>query len=121
MTFQEILETRPNASKARLPALYADFRPLKHNNPDGYEVNVQVWQSALSAAVKDCVLSNNENNLVLEVTSQLLADVSVPPWGRPLGLGSVVVSIHFGSVPDGRLKRCRVESGFCWIGFLMNV
>jgi hypothetical protein len=91
MTFQEILETRPNASKARLPALYADFRPLKHNNPDGYEANVQVWQSALSTAVKGGVLSNNDNNLVLDVTSQLLSVVSVPPWGRPLGLGSVVV------------------------------
>jgi hypothetical protein len=91
MTFQEILETRPNASKGRLPALYADFRPLKLNNPDGYEANVQVWQSALSAAVADGVLSNNDDNLVLDVTSQLLGDVSVSPWGRPLGLGSVVV------------------------------
>jgi charged multivesicular body protein 7 len=91
MSFKEILETRPNASKARLPALYADFRPLKHNNPEGYEVNIQVWQSALSTALRDGILSTNENDLVLDVTSQLLNDVSVPPWGRPLGLGSVVV------------------------------
>jgi charged multivesicular body protein 7 len=95
MTFKEILETRPNASKGRLPALYADFRPLKHNNPEGYDVNVQVWKSALSSAVKEGVLSNNENQLVLDVTSQLLSEVSVPPWGRPLGLGSVVVNPPF--------------------------
>ena len=38
------METRPNASKARLPALYADFRLLKHHNPEGYEANIQVWQ-----------------------------------------------------------------------------
>lgn len=91
MSFKEILETRPNASKGRLPALYADFRPLKHHNPDGYEANVQVWKSALSTAVKDGVLTNNESALVLDVTSQLLTEVSQPPWGRPLGLASVVV------------------------------
>lgn len=91
MTFKEILETRPNASKARLPALYADFRPLKHNNPEGYEANIQVWQSALSTALKEGILSTNENILVLDITSQLLGDVSIPPWGRPLGIGSVVV------------------------------
>ena len=96
MTFKEILETRPNASKARLPALYADFRPLKHHNPEGYEANIQVWQSALSTALKDGVLSTNENILVLDITSQLLGDVSVPPWGRPLGLGSVVVCPNSG-------------------------
>ena len=95
MTFKEILETRPNASKARLPALYADFRPLKHHNPEGYEANIQVWQSALSVAVKDGVLSTNENILVLDVTSQLLSDVSISPWGRPLGFGSVVVCLSY--------------------------
>ena len=91
MSFREILETRPNASKARLLALYADFRPLKQNNPEGYEANVQVWKSALSAAVKEGVFANNESQLVLDVTSQLFSDISQPPWGRPLGLGSVVV------------------------------
>jgi len=111
MTFQDILETRPNASKARLPALYADFRPLKHNNPEGYEANVQVWQSALSSAVKDGVLSNNDNNLVLDVTSQLLSDVSLPPWGRPLGLGSVVVDLICKGEVNDRRKQCQVESG----------
>jgi len=91
MSFREILETRPNASKARLPALYADFRPLKQNNPDGYEANIQVWQSALSAALKEGALASNENLLVLDITSQLVSDVSASPWGRPLGIGSVVV------------------------------
>jgi charged multivesicular body protein 7 len=92
MTFVEILSTRPNASKSRLPALYADFRPLKLNNPEGYEVNVRVWQSALATALKDGVLSNNESILVLDITSQLQSDVSTSPWGRPLGLGSVLVT-----------------------------
>ena len=100
MSFKEILETRPNASQARLPALYADFRPLKHHNLEGYQVNVQVWQAALSKASKDGILSNNENALVLDVTSQLLGDVSIPPWGRPLGLGSVVVVPFCGSGCD---------------------
>jgi len=91
MSFKQILETRPNASKARLPALYADFRPLKQHNPDGYEANVQVWKSALSAAIKEGVFINNDNQLVLDVTSQLLSEVSQSPWGKPLGLSSVVV------------------------------
>jgi hypothetical protein len=93
MTFKEILETRPNASKDRLPALYAYFRPLKHSNPVGYEANIQVWQSALSTAVKEGELSSNENTLVLDITPQVLSDISTSPWGRPLGLDSVVVPI----------------------------
>lgn len=93
MSFREILETRPNTSKARLPALYADFRPLKKNNPEGYDANIQVWESALSTALKDGVLSSNENLLVLDITPRLLSDVSTAPWGRPLGIGSVVVSL----------------------------
>ena len=118
MTFKEILETRPNASKARLPALYADFRPLKQNNPEGYEVNIQVWQSALSTAVKDGVLSANDSMLVLDVTSRLLSDVSIPPWGRPLGLGSVMVAFPSRLVCDNsRVNPCRVESGFRWRHF----
>jgi charged multivesicular body protein 7 len=91
MSFTELLITRPNSSKARLPALYADFRPLKQNNPVGYESNIQAWQSALSVALKDGALTNNESILVLDVTSQLVSDLSAHPWGRPLGLGSVVV------------------------------
>ena len=90
MNFKEVLETRPNASKARLPALYADFRPLKRHNPEGYSANIQVWQSALSTSLQQGILSSRENALVLDVNSQLINDVSMSPWGRPLGLGSVV-------------------------------
>jgi len=92
MSFVDILSTRPSASKARLPALYADFRHLKHNNPEGYEANIQVWKSALSTAVKEGVLTTNESIILLDITSQLLSDVSQPPWGRPLGLDSVMVA-----------------------------
>jgi len=93
--FTDILETRQSASKARLPALYADFRPLKQHNPEGYNANIKVWQSALSTAVQERVLSSNDSLLVLEVTSQLQSEVSSAPWGRPLGLGSVVVFSRF--------------------------
>ena len=92
MDFKQILETRQNSSKARLPALYADFRPLKQNNPEGYEANIQVWKSALSTAVKEGVLTSNQSQLVLDVNSQFLNDISMSPWGRPLGIGSVAVS-----------------------------
>src|SRR5262245_43786339 len=91
MAFKDILETQPNASKARLPALYADFRPLKASNPEGYQANIQVWKSALAVAVKDGAFADSESALVLDVTSQLLSEVSLPPWGRPLGIPCVVV------------------------------
>lgn len=89
-SFTDVLSTRQNASKARLPALYADFRPLKQHNPEGYAANIKVWQSALASALTQRVLSS-QSSLVLEVTSLLQEELSSPPWGRPLGLGSVVV------------------------------
>ena len=91
MSFTEVLTSRPNASKARLPALYADFRPLKHNNPEGYAANIQVWQSALLAAIQQNTFNNHESILVLDITSQFLSDISLSPYGRPLGITSVVV------------------------------
>jgi charged multivesicular body protein 7 len=91
-SFTEILSTRQNASKARLPALYADFRPLKEHNPEGYAANIKVWQSALASALSERVLSS-QSSLVLEVTSMLQEELSSPPWGRPLGLGSVMVCL----------------------------
>lgn len=90
MLFTNVLISRPNASKARLPALYADFRPLKQNNPEGYVANIQVWQSALSAAISQSTF-NNDSILVLDITSQFLSDISLSPYGRPLGITSVVV------------------------------
>ena len=93
MSFTSVLTTRPNASKARLPALYADFRPLKHNNPEGYAANIQVWQSALSHAISQNTLANNDSILVLDITSQFLGDISISPYGRPLGITSVMVSL----------------------------
>jgi len=90
MSFNSILISRPNASKARLPSLYADFRPLKHNNPEGYLANIHVWQSALSHALSQNTFQN-DSILVLDITSQFLSDISFPPYGRPLGIASVVV------------------------------
>jgi len=91
MSFKEILSVQKNVSKDRLAALYADFRHLKKYSPEGYDANVQVWMSALSTAVKDGVLENNDSVLVLDINSQLLSQVSIAPWGRPHGLGSVMV------------------------------
>ena len=108
MSFTSILVSRPNASKARLPALYADFRPLKQHNPEGYAANIQVWQSALSHAISQNTFShNNEDNdssiLVLDITSQLLSEISLSPYGRPLGIGSVVVGFPPRVVERGRV------------------
>src|SRR3981189_2587121 len=96
MSFTSVLVTRPNASKARLPGLYADFRPLKQYNPEGYAANIQVWQSALSHAISQNTF-NNDSILVLDITSQLLSDISVSPYGRPLGINSVLVWARLGA------------------------
>lgn len=119
MSFNSILISRPNASKARLPALYADFRPLKQNNPEGYAANIQVWQSALSHAIYQNIFQN-ESILVLDITSQFLSDISLPPYGRPLGIGCVIVCSFLGEV-DFRKRVWGNGSGFLWRTFWVRV
>ncbi|KAM3434966.1 hypothetical protein MY4824_005119 [Beauveria thailandica] len=78
--------------KARLPALYADFRPQRTLNPDGYSANVTAWRHALSLLARRGLLSQgaNTNILILTLDDSLLRKLESRQFGQPLALGTVV-------------------------------
>ncbi|KAJ4155430.1 hypothetical protein LMH87_000672 [Akanthomyces muscarius] len=78
--------------KARLPALYADFRPQRTLNPDGYSANVTAWRHALSLLASRGMLSQgaNANVLILNLEDTLLRRLESRQFGQPLALGTVV-------------------------------
>ncbi|KAM3516664.1 hypothetical protein NHJ13051_009695 [Beauveria bassiana] len=78
--------------KARLPALYADFRPQRTLNPDGYSANVTAWRHALSLLARRGLLSQgtNTNILILNLEESLLRKLESRQFGQPLALGTVV-------------------------------
>jgi charged multivesicular body protein 7 len=79
--------------RARLPALYADFGPQRHSNPDGYAANVRAWREAIEHAARQGSLRRNDDShaLVICVDSQLLADLEHRCYGQPLALDAVVL------------------------------
>ncbi|EGX95770.1 Snf7 [Cordyceps militaris CM01] len=78
--------------KARLPALYADFRPQRTLNPDGYSANVTAWRHALSLLASRGLLSQgaNANLFILDLDNSLLRRLESRQFGQPLALGTVV-------------------------------
>ncbi|KAM0668047.1 hypothetical protein ACQRIT_000546 [Beauveria bassiana] len=78
--------------KARLPALYADFRPQRTLNPDGYSANVTAWRHALSLLARRGLLlqGTNTNILILNLEESLLRKLESRQFGQPLALGTVV-------------------------------
>lgn len=78
--------------RARLPALYADFRPQRTLNPDGYSANVTAWRHALSLLASRGLLSQgaNANVLILNLEDSLLRRLESRQFGQPLALGTVV-------------------------------
>ncbi|OAA70839.1 SNF7 family protein [Akanthomyces lecanii RCEF 1005] len=78
--------------KARLPALYADFRPQRTLNPDGYTANVTAWRHALSLLASRGMLSQGANAsvLILNLEDTLLRRLESRQFGQPLALGTVV-------------------------------
>ncbi|XWW95712.1 hypothetical protein V2A60_003679 [Cordyceps javanica] len=81
-----------NFRKARLPALYADFRPQRTLNPDGYSANVTAWRHALSLLASRGLLSQGAgaDMLVLDLEDSLLRKLESRQFGQPLALGTVV-------------------------------
>lgn len=79
----------------RLPSLYSDFSIQKDTNPDGYAVNVAAWQRALTnAALAGHVASGSgqkKDFLSLTTNENLLRNLEIPEWGRPVALASVFV------------------------------
>ncbi|KAI1272967.1 Snf7-domain-containing protein [Xylaria sp. FL0933] len=88
-----LLQHDPNFRRARLPALYSDFRPQRTLNPDGFEANVSAWKRGLSnAALAGHAPSKSpaRNHLILEVDDALLRGLESKQFGRPLALGTVL-------------------------------
>ncbi|PHH77907.1 hypothetical protein CDD80_7589 [Ophiocordyceps camponoti-rufipedis] len=82
-----------NFRKARLPALYSDFRPQQTLNPDGYRANISAWRSALARLSSRGLLSRHgsgANLLVLTLDDSLLRALENRQFGQPLALGAVV-------------------------------
>ncbi|TVY25454.1 Uncharacterized protein LHYA1_G005700 [Lachnellula hyalina] len=80
----------PQFRKARLGALYSDFRPQATLNPDGYSANISAWLSALSSALLAGAVPSSPNLLTLNINESLLQSLESKEWGRPLALGTVV-------------------------------
>ncbi|KAI0889523.1 Snf7-domain-containing protein [Annulohypoxylon maeteangense] len=83
-----------NFRRARLPALYSDFRSQRTLNPDGFVANVAAWKQALSSAALAGYApskSTTRNHLILDLDSDsLLRSLESKQFGRPLALGTVL-------------------------------
>ncbi|KAI1452737.1 Snf7-domain-containing protein [Annulohypoxylon moriforme] len=83
-----------NFRRARLPALYSDFRSQRTLNPDGFIANVAAWKRGLSSAALAGYTpskSTTRNHLILDLDSDsLLHSLQSKQFGRPLALGTVL-------------------------------
>lgn len=82
-----------SSSRARLAALYSDFRQQQTLNPDGYQANIEAWRKALAKAARAGVMPSQGSSpdlLIMKVDEELLRALDTNEWGRPLSLGAVV-------------------------------
>ncbi|CAM1511065.1 Fc.00g085780.m01.CDS01 [Cosmosporella sp. VM-42] len=88
-----LVQNDSNFRKARLPALYSDFRPQRTLNPDGYHANVSAWRQALSYLTSRGLISHRGSNpdvLVLTLDDSITRSLESKQFGQPLALGTVV-------------------------------
>ncbi|KAI8631925.1 hypothetical protein F5Y19DRAFT_379999 [Xylariaceae sp. FL1651] len=88
-----LTQNDPNFRKARLPALYSDFRSQRTLNPDGFAANVSAWKRGLSNAAlagHAPTVSPTRNHFTLQLDDVLLRSLENKQFGRPLALGSVL-------------------------------
>jgi charged multivesicular body protein 7 len=79
--------------RARLPALYSDFRSQRSLNPDGFQANVAAWRDGLSHAAWEGQFSTSTPDpdlLTISVDKRLLRGLEHKQFGQPLALGAVV-------------------------------
>ena len=85
-----------HSRRARLPALYSDFRGLRNTNPDGYHANVSAWRRGLASLVRAGLAPSGSgsasapNHIVLNADESLLRSLESKQYGRPLALGAVI-------------------------------
>ncbi|KAI2614212.1 Snf7-domain-containing protein [Hypoxylon fragiforme] len=89
-----LVDNDENFRRARLPALYSDFRSQRTLNPDGFAANVAAWKRALaSAALAGYVPSKSptRSHLTLDLDGDaFLRSLETKQFGRPLALGTVL-------------------------------
>lgn len=79
--------------RARLPALYSDFRAQRTLNPDGYQANISAWRHALSHLATHGLLakhSADSSSFVVKIDNSLLRLLENRQFGQPLALGTAV-------------------------------
>ncbi|KAL7629758.1 hypothetical protein AAE478_001281 [Parahypoxylon ruwenzoriense] len=89
-----LVQNDENFRRARLPALYSDFRSQRTLNPDGFAANVAAWKRGLSsAALAGHVPSKSpaRNHFTIDLDGDaLLRSLETKQFGRPLALGTVL-------------------------------
>ncbi|ODA79729.1 hypothetical protein RJ55_05323 [Drechmeria coniospora] len=88
-----LMQHDANFHKARLPALYSDFRSQRTLNPDGYRANVSAWRTALARLALRGRLStpgSGSSLFVLSLDESLLRSLESRHYGQPLALGTAV-------------------------------
>jgi charged multivesicular body protein 7 len=104
-----LVENEPSFRKARLPALYSDFRSQRTLNPDGYEANTSAWRRALARGLRAGLIpasgsSSSHNLLTFTPNNSLLRALESKQYGRPLALGTAIreglADREFVALPD---------------------
>ncbi|KAI8956915.1 Snf7-domain-containing protein [Daldinia sp. FL1419] len=89
-----LVQNDENFRRARLPALYSDFRSQRTLNPDGFAANVAAWKRGLANAAlagRAPSKSATYNHLTIDLESDaLLRSLESKQFGRPLALGTVL-------------------------------
>lgn len=89
------LSTYASSSKSRLISLYSDVSRQKQSNPSTYTTHVQWWHETLQCLVEQGLQSRSVENdvLVLHANPNLVERLRYLDVGKPLGLGSIIVSM----------------------------
>ncbi|KAK7955618.1 Snf7 family protein [Apiospora aurea] len=88
-----LVQNEQDFRKARLPALYSDFTPLRTINPDGFTANLSAWKRGLASALlagHAPSRSPQRSHFILEIDDNLLRSLETKQYGQPLSLGTVL-------------------------------
>ena len=81
-----------NLSNLRIQSLYSDISRQKHSNPTTYNSNIAWWRATLEDIVSRGWLPNTPDRLILHAEQNLLETLRYERVGKPLCLGTVIVS-----------------------------
>ncbi|KAK6596293.1 Snf7 family protein [Botrytis cinerea] len=112
--FNYLLDNEPQFRRARLAALYSDFRQQQTLNPDGYQANIEAWQKALAKAARAGVMPSQGSSpdlLILRADDELLRALDTNEWGRPLSLGLLSWTIKPWDIVGWGLKQIGISFG----------